>query len=305
MTRTLFCAFLSVGAPVVSLGQPTEGKPAFEVASVKPAAPITGVGATMFRMRGGPGTDDTGQISYSNISMQQLLILAYGLHKQYRLAGPNWLENEKYDIVAKLPAGATKEQVNVMLQNLLVDRFGLATHHETRDLPGYEMVVARNGPKIKESPESPAVAAATPAAGGPPSMAISKDKDGLLEFPPGTTALAQLPAGVGITRYSARNQPLSAWTAFLENPLGRPVMDRTGLTGKYDFNLTYTGDQRTMANVITNGPPATPSAADAPNDAGPDLFTAMQEQLGLKLESKKIPIDVLVIDRLEKTATAN
>ena len=305
MSRILLCAILSVVAPVASFGQPADGKIAFEVASVKPAAPATGAAAIVPQIRGGPGTADPGQISYTNWSMSALLLMAYGLHQPYRLSGPNWLENTKYDIVAKIPAGATREQVNVMVQNLLVERFGLAAHHETRDLPGYEMAVSRNGPKIKESPESPTVVAAAPVPGVLRRIAMGKDKDGLPELASGSTGLVTLPAGAGSTRYSARNQPLSQLAGLLDNPLGRPVVDKTGLTGKYDFNLTYTRDERTMANMVGGVPPSTPAAADAPADAAPDLFTAMQEQLGLKLESKKVPIDVLVIDRLEKAPTAN
>lgn len=301
MLRTLICAGLAVIAPV-TFGQPAEGKLAFEVASVKPAAPVTGIAAIMFRMRGGPGTADPGQITYTNMSLQRLLIVAYDLKREYRLSGPGWMDNEKFDIVAKVPEGATREQVNVMIQNLLAERFGLIAHHETRDIAGYEMVVAKSGPKLKESPGGPS-AAAEAVGGGPPRVTTQKDKDGLTELPPGTTGGLTIPVRNGM-RYSARNQALSQLTGHLENPLGRPVVDKTGLTGKYDFNLTYGRDQRTMANVITDGQPPAPATDDS-SDGPPDLFTAMQEQLGLKLESKKVPIDVMVIDRLEKAPTAN
>src|ERR1017187_3110902 len=216
MSRTLLCV-LCVVAPIVSFGQAAEGKLAFEVASVKPAAPPTGLAVMLFQMRGGPGTADPGQISYTNVPMRALLLRAYGL-KPPQLSGPNWLENTKYDIVAKIPAGATREQVNVMVQNLLVERFGLAAHHETRDLPGYEMAVSRNGPKIKESPESPTVVAAAPVPGVLRRIAMGKDKDGLPELAPGSTGLVTLPAGAGSTRYSARNQPLSQLAGLLDNP---------------------------------------------------------------------------------------
>src|ERR1017187_3230329 len=198
MSRTLLCV-LCVVAPIVSFGQAAEGKLAFEVASVKPAAPPTGLAVMLFQMRGGPGTADPGQISYTNVPMRALLLRAYGL-KPPQLSGPNWLENEKYDIVAKVPVGATREQVNVMVQNLLIERFGLAAHHETRDLPGYEMVFARSGSKIKESPENSAAGDAAPVSGG--AIKTRKDKDGLTELAPGSIGLVVFPNGAGATRFS-------------------------------------------------------------------------------------------------------
>ena len=101
-------------------------------------------------MRGGPGSPDPGQITYSNVSLKQVLTNAYGI-KSYQVSGPKWLDSERFDIVAKIAMGATKEQFQMMLQNLLAERFKLAVHHETKELPIYALVVGKGGPKLKET----------------------------------------------------------------------------------------------------------------------------------------------------------
>src|ERR1017187_586637 len=134
------------------------GQTQFDVASVKPAAPIAG-NTIRVMMRGGPGSSDPGQITYTNVSLKNVLMNAYGV-KDFQISGPGWLDSERYDIVAKVPRGATKEQSKVMMQNLLAERFKLALHREKKDLPMYALVVGKNGPKLTESVEDPAVAAA-------------------------------------------------------------------------------------------------------------------------------------------------
>jgi len=144
-------ALLPAGA---ALAQTAADPTTFEVASVKPAAPQT-PGRMMVGMRGGPGTPDPGQVTLTNVTQKMLLARAYGV-QDYQISGPGWLESERYDIVAKVPEGATKEQFQAMLQNLLAERFKLTLHHETKELPQYALVVAKNGPKLKESAPPPA-----------------------------------------------------------------------------------------------------------------------------------------------------
>jgi uncharacterized protein (TIGR03435 family) len=284
------------------LGQAADAPLTFEVASVRPAAPNPAIRIPqMYLARGGPGTADPGRIDYANMSMQELLRQAYGLKLPYQLSGPNWLENEKYDIVANVPAGVTREQFNVMLQNLLTDRFGMAVHHETREIVGYELSIAKGGPKFKESPAAPPAtmpASGVAASGSPterPQIKTEKDKDGKTQLAPGSVAMFSfgIPGGA---RHTARQQPISVLISVLEGPLGKPLVDKTGLTGKYDFNLEYARD---TGGSAPGGP------AYGADDATPDLFTALQDQLGLKLEQKKISMDVLVIDRAEKTPKEN
>src|ERR1017187_2559320 len=154
-----------------AFGQAAADSPTFEVASVKPAEPQP-PGQMRVMMRGGPGTPDPGQLTYTNVSLKNILQNAFAV-KGYQINGPKWLDNERYDITAKIPKGATKEQFQVMLQSLLAERFKLALHHETKDLPTYSLVVGKSGSKLKESVEDgPAAAAGGPdgAAGarGPP-----------------------------------------------------------------------------------------------------------------------------------------
>src|SRR5271157_134132 len=179
MLRAIMSAGLVVFTSCAAWAQTAENSPTFEVASVKPAAPLTG---NMIRvmMRGGPGTPDPGQITYNNVTLKDVLTNAYGV-KRFQISGPGWLDSERFDIVAKLPRGATKAEFMVMLQNLLAERFKLTLHREKKDLPMYALVVAKNGPKMKES-VAPAPQAGAPGAEGPPDAAgppkITMDRDG-------------------------------------------------------------------------------------------------------------------------------
>jgi len=123
----------------------------FEVASVRPSAPVPPSGGVYFGpARGGPGTPDPGQITWSYATLKVMLLTAYDV-KNYQISGPAWLDTERYDAIAKVPADGTKEQVRVMWQNLLAERFGLIVHHESREFQVEELVVAKGGPKLKET----------------------------------------------------------------------------------------------------------------------------------------------------------
>ncbi|HEV3196866.1 MAG TPA: TIGR03435 family protein [Bryobacteraceae bacterium] len=326
--------------------QTPEASPTFEVASVKPAAPQTGGMRVM--MRGGPGSPDPGQLTYENASLKNVLMNAYGV-KNFQISGPAWLDTERFDIVAKIPKDATKEQFKLMLQNLLAERFKLTVHHETKDMPMFALVVGKNGPKMKESEDppptdgapatgGPAAPSATPPAGGPAfgttapppppppgplqsgamgRMAIGKD--GFPQMPggakrPGTWMMFSQ----GRFRMTANMQTMPGFADMLTGQLGRPVTDMTGLKGKYDFSLDFAPDE-SMRMMGPMGPLPAPMPAggggggadgagplaNASDSQGPTLFTAVQEQLGLKLEQKKGPMDILVIDHLEKVPTEN
>ncbi len=286
--------------------QSTQGKLAFEVASVRPAATLSGVDALIFQQRGGPESADPGQISYTNIPLQRLVMIAYGITEPYEISAPGWLDDEKYNVVAKLDPSSTRDQLKVMLQNLLAERFGMTVHHETKNLSIYELVVAKGGSKLKQVIETPGPSPAPADTAG--RGAASIDANGVRQRAPGQIGLSMIRLGGPSTRFSARQQPISALTQVLQNPLGRTVVDGTGLRGKYDFNLDWTRDARTSANVRNiGGAPAgqaAPGTADGQVDVGPpDLFTALQQQLGLKLEEKKGPVDVVVVDHAEKVPT--
>jgi uncharacterized protein (TIGR03435 family) len=292
-TRPALLSFVvAIFACALAFGQAPENL-TFEVASVKQSPPVPPTGGVYFGpARGGPGTADPGQITWSYPTLKTLLMNAYDV-KNYQINGPAWLDTERYDIVAKVPAGATKEQVNVMWQSLLAERFGVKLHHEPKEFQVEELVIAKDGPKLKETAWDPS----TPLPPGPP----QRDKNGELSGPGMVTGI-MFGANGPNARTVARAQPLSQLTAMMTNSLRRPVLDKTGLTGRYDFKLEYTID--------VSGFPLPPGApAPAPNnnatDPGPDLAAAVQQQLGLRLVAGKANIDVLVIDKAEKVPTAN
>ena len=253
----------------------------FDAATVKPAAPLTGRGT---------GTADPERVNYRYVSMKVLLMTAYGLPAN-QVIGPAWIDSENYDIVAKVPPGATKEQVNVMLQNLLADRFKLVVHREMRDMALYELTVGKNGPKLKPYVEDPDA----------PKFDLSKwnfDRDGAPPPPPGGLSLNSSPGKrrIAATKASIGGSPGLVITLGAE--LGRPVVDKTGLTGFYNYTLEF------RPQGPNAGPPGQQLPPPSDSDA-PDIVAAVQEQLGLRLESKKGPVEVLVVDSGNKTPTEN
>src|ERR1035438_3438389 len=164
MQRAILAASLIIFTSCAAFGQDAAESPTFEVASVKPAEPQA-MGMMSIMMRGGPGSPDPGQITYSGVSLKNVLMNAYGV-KGYQINGPKWLDSERFDIAAKIPMGATKEQFKLMLQNLLAERFKLTLHHETKELPMYALVVGTGGSKLKESVDDVAAPGAAPQGGG-------------------------------------------------------------------------------------------------------------------------------------------
>jgi len=279
-TRTLIGPLILVA---IACGQ-APAPPKFEVASVKRASPPTeGQG---IEQHGGPGTNDPGQISYTRMPLSRVLRIAFGTGWEFELSGPAWLDTELYTITAKVPPGTTQEQFKLMLQDLLVQRFGLQFHRDQKIVPAYDLVVASGGPKFKESDPQPA-----------PPVA---DKDDFPVLPDGVNYRASFKNGRN--RASAR-LTMAQFAGRLERDTGRPVRDRTGLQGTYDLKLDYSvaglGGQLWMVRAQQR------LDADAPDDGGPTLFNALQRQLGLKLEDRKEPFDVIVIDHLEKVPTEN
>ncbi len=295
MRKVIISASLLIFGCGSAFGQESDIK--FEVASVRPAGvPQSGPGR--LRMSGGPGTADPERITYPNVTLKNILSKAYGVEND-RLLGPNWLDSERYDIAAKVPPGATKEQLNAMLRNLLVERFNLAIHHETKVVSVYELTVAKNGPTLTEADmNAPPVPVIEPGS-RPPTIGVP-DSAGFPQVPPGRpTMLGRMTDG--IMRWTAKVQSLADLASFLGGELQRPIVEKTGLTGKYDFKLAYSRDGlKPMGPAAAAGIPVD----DTPS-GGPSLQRALQDQLGLKLESTKDPIDYLVIDHIDKVPTDN
>jgi hypothetical protein len=182
----------AVLASCALFGQTAPPPPAFEVASVKPAAPEERAGIS-----GGPGTSDPGLFRCSSVTLRTLLLRAYGW-EPFQLLGPSSLDADRYSIVATVPPGATKNQFNQMLQGLLVGRFGLAFHHEMKNMAYYELVVAKSGLKMKEAEtalETPAAGGASAASGGPTSIPLMRDRNGVTRLVPGRRGVFGMETG--------------------------------------------------------------------------------------------------------------
>jgi uncharacterized protein (TIGR03435 family) len=222
----------------------TAQQPAFEVASINPSD-----------YQGGPlritARITADGIDFSNVTPKLCIQRAYRL-KPYQVIGPEWMDAERYMIVAKAAGAVPEDKLRLMLQVLLAERFKLAAHHETKEMPVYALVVSKSGPKLKEATDE------------------------------GATQIA--PAGRE-TAFERVSMPTLA--GVVARSVDLPVFDETGLKGLYNFRLAWENDSRPK-----------PDSTDL-NDA-PSIFTALQEQLGLKLEPRKAPIDVLVVDYLEK-----
>ncbi len=233
--------------------------PAFEVATIKPSDPAKP--EQIITLRGD-------YVITTNTTVHDLINLAYWIHPKQLSGGPAWVESEKFDMTGKpdAPGQPNVDQMKTMIQKLLTDRFQLKFHYEKRDLSVYAITVAKTGAKITNSDADPK---------GLPGWSFGRSKSG--------------------TVFTFRNSPMSQVTALLQNSMDRPVVDQSGLSGRYDFTVTFTPDAAQAARI--GGPPA--PAGDNP-DAAPDLFAAFQQQLGLKLESTKAPVDVMVIDKVEK-----
>jgi len=237
----------------------------FEAASIKPSAP-----AEMGRMRVGMSMLPGGRISMAGVTVRLLIQQAYGVLDFQIVGGPDWMRSERYDITAKPEGAASQDQVKVMIQALLKDRFKLAFHSETKELPTYALVVAKGGPKLK---------AAEVSAGGE-----------------GGGRGGQIRMGRG--HFEANGVGVSALVNQLANTLGRSVIDKTELTGEYDFKLDWMPEESQQG--MMKGP-AGDGAAPSDNP-GVSIFTALQDQLGLRLESTKGPVEILAIERAEKAS---
>lgn len=266
--------------------------PAFEVASVKPAGPpVPGV---PIGPAGGPGKDP-GRFSYNNARLNDLLSYAYSVQLD-QIIGPDWIGSAEYTytVAATMDPKTTEAEFRVMLQNLLAERFQVRLHHETRNRPGYELTVAKGGVKMKEwTPPKEADATPESTRTGPLKWTLPR---------PGRPATAELRASMA--QFSAFLPILILNSTGEYAPANRPrVVDQTGLTGTYEFAIRYaTGNPSAAPSALPE--PGT-TAASTPQEA-PDLFSVLEDQLGLKLRSaKNIAVDVLVIDDASKAPTAN
>jgi len=254
----------------------------FEVASIKP----NHSGDMRFFVGWQPG-----RFTATGMTVKFLITMAYDVKDFQVSGGPGWINSDRYDIDAKEPDSVAEQMQNLpreeqkklagsMLQSLLADRFKLKLTRGSKDMPAYALVVAKNGPKLQQAKplDTPAVAQTPP--GGHP-------RGPMMRMGPGEIT------GQGVA--------LSFLASTLSQQLGRQVLDQTGLKGNYDLTLKWTpeqGEGMMLGGPGGGGPP--PESAAPPDTTGPSIFTAIQEQLGLKLEPIKAPAEVLVVDHVER-----
>ena len=268
------------GAPPVS------GPASFEVASVKPNN--SGDPGIRFGMQ--PG----GRFTATNAPLRELLRFAFAVQNFQIVDAPGWIASERFDVIAKAEGDLPPAQpgtigpVQLMVQSLLAERFGLKTRRESREMSRYDLVLARSdgrlGPQLKPSTtDCQAIFAAARRGGGPPPA------------PPGPGEPIQCGFRIGPGRMQGGAFPLSQLATALSPMVQRVVIDRTGLAGNFDIDVTFTPDQMPQGPPPPGAPPRPPVD---PN--GPSIFTALQEQLGLKLESVRGPVEVLVIESISR-----
>jgi uncharacterized protein (TIGR03435 family) len=301
MTRTLLKCAATIALLFLNNAlenAPAQTQPAFEVAVIKPSLPMAEAIPLLRagKLKAGVSIDKA-RVDMGFVTLTDLIVEAYKV-KPHQIAGPDWLSMERFDIQAKLPDGAAEDQVPQMLRTLLADRFGLRTHTESRALSVYALIVGKNGAKLQPStlPPDPEPAKGlttlTPSAGGTVTASAG---------PAGPTRMTMGPNGVQMVMLKAN---ISALADMLTSILGKPVVDRTGLTGYYQIPLDIPQeDVQNVARALGMGGPG--AAGGAPTDpGGSSLFQAV-EQFGLRLDSRKEQIETLVVDHIEKLPTAN
>jgi uncharacterized protein (TIGR03435 family) len=288
-------------AAIVALLSPAaaaQTQPAFEVAVIKPSLPMAEAIPLLRegKLKAGVSIDRT-RVDMGFVTLTDMIAAAWKI-KPHQISGPDWLSMERFDIQAKLPDGAAENQMPQMLQSMLADRFGLKTHTESRVLSAFALVVGKNGAKLQPSalPPDPEPAkgltALTPSAGGTVTASGG---------PAGPTRMTMGPNGLQLVMLKAK---ISTLADVLTSILGKPVVDRTSLTGDYQITLDIPqSDVANVARALGMGGPAT--TIGAPTDPGGGSMFQAVEQFGLRLDSRKEQIETLVIDHIEKLPTAN
>jgi uncharacterized protein (TIGR03435 family) len=276
---------IAAGLGVLSgagLGQsmtPLKHPLSFEVASIKEVAPLDAE-ALMSGKR--PDTSiDNAFVHFTNRSVMDLVWWAYHVSRNRVVGGPAWLSKPHapmFDIVAKMPDGATKEQVPEMLQTLLAERFKLVVHREKREASAYALIVGRGGARLKEPAPN-------------------------LNVPEGQQPRT-VPGKDGRIRYEFDSVSMERFASLLSRYVDRPVVDQTGLKGSYQGAFEVDLIALASRGLMSVMPNADPSATDPISDPGDSIVSSLK-QLGLKLDSRVLPVPVLVIDHIERKPTEN
>jgi len=287
MPRTSFLIFLASFLPGAALAQP-----AFEVASIKPSNQTAG------EVTAGVHIDGS-QARAAAMSFRDYIGMAYRL-RSYQIQGPDWMAEQRFDLAATLPAGSSTAQFSDMMQTLLAERFNLKLHHEKKEFPVYVLEVAKTPLKLQASKPDPNADAA--------------DKSVANVTGSGSAQGVSVNLGQGSSytfannRFEATKLTMMQFAGNLERFVDRPIVDMTGLDGRYDFGLDVTEEDYRLMLIragVNSGVVLPPAALRLLETGSPvSLFDALQK-LGLKLDARKAPLDVVVVDEARKTPTDN
>jgi uncharacterized protein (TIGR03435 family) len=305
---------------------------AFEVATIKPSAPLDMTKLAQQVVQGGqmprlgPRVEGA-RAEYRYMSLRDLMVLAYKVQAN-QISGPDWIATQRFDIVAKLPDGATKDQTDQMLQSLLEERFKMTLHRETKEHPVYALMVSKDGPKLKESPPDPAepLDANAPLKAGEIQMEGSDGPVRVTRGSDGSSTINMGAKGTFTTRVDpstmtmhleASKMTMSGFAAMLTQlsqmggPAGRPIIDMTDIKGNYQVAIDFSmAELMAMARAVMPelagvAPPVVEAAGNASEPGGSASIFAAVKALGLRLEQRKAPIEQLIIDKVEKTPIQN
>jgi uncharacterized protein (TIGR03435 family) len=305
-------------AILLAAGSLTGQTPAFEVASVKPSEPITPAMIASGKLHAGMKIDGK-RVDIGNFGLMQLICKAYDV-KPYQVSGPSWLKEvgmsaQRFDIVANLPEGATKEQVPQMLQSLLAERFKLAIHRDTKDQAVYALVVGKGGAKLKPAEEpaaAPDGAAPNPAVTGSSSVSVSQTKSGAVmsDGQGHSQKMTMAPDGKSM-RLEASGLTMAELGEGLTAFVDHPIVDMTEMKGKYQVTLDLSMQDMMNAARAAGVPVPAGGEGDASKPAelasdpgGSSIFKTIQS-MGLRLEPRKSPMTFIVVDHVEKMPTEN
>lgn len=281
----------------------------FEVASVKPAGPLDPRKIMSGEQRIGKKVDKA-RVEYNSVGLTELICEAYKI-KSFQLNGPDWLQGmgaPRFDIQAKMPEGATEDQIPQMLQGLLAERFGLKFHKDSKERNVYELVIAASGLKIKPS-DAPAADAPDESGQGIKVSGNMQDGKGVtVKGGPGGGTTKVVPSADGKGMHMEMSKfPIQQLVEILSRLVDRPVVDKTGLKGDYQISLDLpVAAMMAMAGQMGGGPMPGGEGnkmAEA-SDPGTSIFESVQK-MGLKLEPHKTALETIVVDHLDKVPTEN
>jgi uncharacterized protein (TIGR03435 family) len=307
--KVLLCTFaFAIQAIAQSL-------PSFEAATVKPSGPLDVQKILSGKAQIGI-TVTKGRVTMGFVPVSSLIMQAYKI-KMHQLSGPAWMNEERFDITATFPDGATEEQLPAMLQQFLADRFGLAFHWNSEEKPVYLLQVDKGGPKLKEAepPAQPTGNEPKPdlvVGSGDNAISMRQTKDGMSMSNSKTGSVNMAMGPDGMMRMNIGKMTMAEFADALTQFVDRPVFDKTELKGSYQVAL-----EMAMADMIqiarktgalsAMGPEVSAAIANVPGASDPSsnsIFASIQK-LGLRLESQKMPVQVLIVDKISKTPTEN